>query len=514
MSIRRFVLPVIFLAGAFCAARHVELQILQTTDIHGHILHGKGSPEHGGWLRLGSLIRQQRREFGTAGTILIDCGDTCQGTFAAAHSRGQICVDLLQALDYDIWVPGNHDLDYGVPRFHELCRQLPGHVLNGNVGTKAPRGNYPIWRLLERCGVRIAVIGVNSAYLRHWLWGEAQSGLRVEPGLSAIDRIMPEIHRCRPAPDLIVLAAHQAWQYRDSRGINEVAAIVRRYPEIDLVLGGHTHREVPGIKLGPRTWYVQAGAGGDCLAAIKLVLRLPEAGNSIRRLETTIVDISSELLRPPPNTPPDQQALEKILPRLRQASLAAKTVIGTLTQPLSSQGRPGVNCQTSQFLCQVIGEAVDAEIVIHGKLSSASLNAGPVTEQELFDLIPYQNQIGVAWLTRAELSIILREQWQQRQSSAYCGIRGAKATLDRKGKLTSLRLPDETPLPAERRFKTALNSYTIAGAGGRFPRLAEILQQPAARLQDSGMDTRQAARLFLQKHPGYRPTKTKAKESQ
>jgi 5'-nucleotidase len=514
MTIRRLILLVIFLAGWLCEARRVNLQILQTTDIHGHILHGKGTPKNGGWLRLGTLIRRQRREFGLERTLLIDCGDTCQGTSVATHSRGQICVDLLQALDYDIWVPGNHDLDYGVRRFHELCRQLPGRVLNGNVGGPNPRGNYPIWRLVERCGVRIAIIGINSAYLRHWLWGAAQSELRIEPGLSAIDRAMQEIHRCHPTPDLIVLAAHQAWQYRDKRGINEIAAIVKRYPEIDLVLGGHTHREVAGMKLGPRTWYVQAGAGADCLAVIKLALTLPENDNSNRRLESTIVDISSELLRPSPDTPTDPQALEKILPRLRGARLAAKTVIGTLKHPISSQGRPGENCQTSEFLCQAIGEAVDAEIVIHGKLSGTSLSAGPVTEQDLFDLVPYQNQIGTAWLTRAELTIILREQWQQRQSSAYCGIRGAKAILDRRGMLTSLRLPDGTPLPVNRRFKTALNSYTIAGAGGRFPLLADILQQPEARLQDSGLDTRQAVRLFLKKHPGYRPTKTRAKKSQ
>ena len=61
-------------------AETVTVQLLQTTDVHARLEADDTTSGHGGWLRLATLIRRRRRDHGAAKTLLIDCGDTCQGS--------------------------------------------------------------------------------------------------------------------------------------------------------------------------------------------------------------------------------------------------------------------------------------------------------------------------------------------------------------------------------------------------------------------------------------------------
>jgi len=76
-----------------------RLAILQTTDLHGYILPNEESP---GVLKLASLIK---REYEPGKTLLIDCGDTFEGSFETAQTRGEIMLPVMNALPYDAWVP-------------------------------------------------------------------------------------------------------------------------------------------------------------------------------------------------------------------------------------------------------------------------------------------------------------------------------------------------------------------------------------------------------------------------
>jgi len=284
------------------AGETVEVLFLQTTDIHGYIETSDELDAGGGWLRLATLIGRNRQAAGRDRTLLIDCGDTCQGGVGAAISRGQVGVDLLNALEYDVWVPGNHELDFGVRRCWELCRAAGARTLCGNLEltVDGERCRFPAWRLFERGGARIAVIGAAASYLENWLWGAGMTGYTVEMAIAMLARIMPEVLRAKP--DMVVLAAHQGWHESDPRGVNEVAAIVGRHPEIDLILGGHTHRRRTGVRLGKRTWYVQAGQHAGHLAVVRATIDLERH---------RVTDLTSHLVPAGADVPPDAVKIMK-----------------------------------------------------------------------------------------------------------------------------------------------------------------------------------------------------------
>ncbi len=480
-------------------AATVTVQVLATTDLHGMIRHGAAAEDAGGWLRLATVIRRERDAFGSSRTLVVDCGDSLQGSYEALTSRGGVATALLKATPVDVWVPGNHDFDFGTPRLVRFLSGFGDRALAGNLTLPDPaapggRRRLPAWRLFSRNGASVAVIGVTASYLNQWLTGERTSGYTVEKAVATLERILPEVHQA--GPDAILLAAHQGWDPEDARGVNEIADIAQRFPEIDLILGGHTHQTVPGRRIGPRTWYVQPGSGADWVGQVRL---------TVDTASHRVVDITSKLLPAGPEVIPDAAANAAVRDDLDEAARFGREPAGVLATALDAGGMPGETCAMSELLCQALAEAVTADVALHGKLTPAGLPAGPVTAADLFTLIPYENDVVTVEVTAAELAEIVLEQQSQRTGSYYSGLWGLHGRIDPGGKTVRFTDAAGRPVPPDRRLRLVLNSHAAAGSGGRFPRLRGLVHSPGAGMAMTGLDTREALRRFLLAHSPYTP---------
>ncbi len=470
----------------------VEILVLQTADVHG-AFGDPTLPDEGDWRRLAAAIRRLREEHGPERTLLVDCGDTLQGSLAARVTAGRAGTLLLQSLAFDAWVPGNHDLDFGVENLLERCRAERLPVLCGNMALLAGgrRHDFRAWQSFDRGGARIAVLGATASYMRQWHSGETARRIEVETAAAMLDRILPEVLAGRP--DLVILAAHQGWLENDPRNVNEIRDIALRYPEIDLILGAHTHRPVPGLRIGPAAWYVQPGALATHVAAVRARVDLERH---------CVLELNSELV-PSAETPDETLGpeVDRLAAEVRE--FAARPVC-RLREPVPPGGTPGINCAVSELLCRALAEASGAEVALHGVLGRAGLPAGEITERDLFALVPYENSITVAELTPAELEEVVAEQVANRTSYVYCGVWGAEFALQGPAAGAAPRarlvaLPGRAGPPPER-LRVALNSYTAAGGGGRFPRLVEALRGAPAACRDTGISTRDAVRAWLRRH--------------
>lgn len=482
----------LILSGLFARADTVEVLILQTADLHGAI--GTPTlPDEGDWLRLLPTIHRLREAHGPDRTLLIDCGDTCQGSAAARTSAGAVGIAMLQRQQVDVWVPGNHDLDFGPAQLLRWCRESGLPVVCGNLILRPGRQRqaFPAWRCFERAGARIAVIGATASYLRHWTGGATARQIEVTTAAAVLDRVLPEVLAAEP--DLVILATHQGWLESDPRQVNEVNDLAQRYPEIDLILGAHTHRAIPGLRIGPTTWYVQPGALATHVAAIQA------------RLDTTehrVVELTSTLV--PAAATADLDPGPDIAAMLAATTAQAGEVVCQIPAAIPCGGTPGVSCALSELLCRALAEATGAEVVLHGTLSRRGLPAGPITERDLFAIVPYENNATLAELTTAELEIVAAEQLASRTSYVYSGLWGVEAAIveGNAERPPGVRLgPANGPAPAPgRRWRVAMNSHTAGGAGGRFPLLVEILNRPRSRCRHTGIETREAVRRYLQRH--------------
>lgn len=120
------------LTPAFAGAGTGDLTLIQTGDIHGHLVprpnlrsDAKGHSMEGGVARIYTKVQEIRAA--SPNSLLINTGDTLQGSGEALFSRGQAMIDVLNLFGYDAHVPGNWDFLYGTARFEETFRGSTGN---------------------------------------------------------------------------------------------------------------------------------------------------------------------------------------------------------------------------------------------------------------------------------------------------------------------------------------------------------------------------------------------------
>ena len=460
------------------AARTATITILCTADLHGCIHDTPGRYlEHntGSLLRLATLVRQIRAA--TPDLLLLDAGDVFQGTAESLLSGGEAMAVPMNALGYDAVALGNHEFDWGVAEAGRLVSLFDAPVLAANLlrapGAPAAFARVRPWTVKTVDGVRVGIVGLTNPNLNQWFRDMAPAGLRAGDSRSALERCLPDLRR--ENPQVLVLLAHQSLQAKDDDA-NEINAIGTRFGEFDLILGGHVHHVVRGARAGLAD-YAQAGSGATGLLRADLDYDTVSRRVTAKRFEWIPVT---------PAVPEDPDLRAAVTPFLDCADRAMEAVLGRTAGPLTaSLAAPGLS-PVQQLFCRAIADATGADVVLHGVFSAASVPAGPVTGADLWRLVPYENTIGTAELTLAEIREILEEATPFLGTVRAIGTWGLSYEIHAYAppgdRIRNLRGADGKAINGRRRLRVAFNSYHLAGGGGRFPRLAELAAQPHARL--------------------------------
>lgn len=501
------------LSTAPLAAREVTITLLHTTDIHGHVapvMSGRDAEPGGGLLRCASRIREIRGS--DTNVILVDVGDLLAGSAESFITQGGVVTEAVRQLRYDALVTGNHEFDGGVValrRFYENCG-VP--VLAANI--RAPRepvfcGARP-FLCKDVDGVRVGIVGLSNPLIPMWSRPRLLGDVTVESSLTALRRVMPLVREQKP--DILVLAVHQGWRERDDPA-NEIRAITKAFPEFDVILGAHSHQAVEWKTVNGIA-YTQAGSYGLWLGVVRMVYDA-----NTRRIKSKQI----ELLPVDSTVLPDKALENSTAASLRKAAQYLNREVGVAAVELKPTSRVAGQSAIQTLIAAAIAERVQADVVFHGTLSEESLRAGRVTMRDVWRIVPYDNYIGVAYLTLDELREILEENGGFFKSRNFRGVygltydltpgaesgrrvRNVRLTGDRKdgpektddGRRTT---EDGSEKMADRRVRVAFNSYDMASAGGRLNRLRAIIDQPGSRLEECpDADTREAVRAYLLKH--------------
>ena len=163
------------------SSKTVTVSIFNTTDLHGHIMPTKtyeGEENVGGMARCVTQIPRCQKE--NPNNILLDIGDVYQGTHVSRTTGGGIMIDLFNKLNYDAWVLGNHEFDWGLEAVSRNVGASKMAVLacNAQVGGKwtntlkdksNPLAKISPYIIKEVAGFRIGVIGTVTPGLPAWL---------------------------------------------------------------------------------------------------------------------------------------------------------------------------------------------------------------------------------------------------------------------------------------------------------------------------------------------------------
>ncbi len=423
-----------------------QLVVLNTTDLHGRA---------SGIFKIAYLIEQQKKLYPANSILLIDCGDTTQGTFSSMVLQGALMIKCLNYLKYDVWVVGNHEFDYPVKIVKKRMREFSGVTLAANLQNPYLAKAHSSWKMFSRNGIKIAVIGLTKSRMPKTI-----------PFAAALNKIMPEIRAEKP--DIIILGQHEGMY---AKGFS-IYKFMAKYPEIDLVLGGHTHVKKTGQKIGANSWYFQAGKHAEGLG--RIIIDYDEK-------QKKIIKISSEIIPVNKNTPIDKKLLAQIKPDLERVKKIGEQKITTMifknTEKLDS------SILEQKIIGSMMLKQTDADVAVCNTYPTKYKLSGKVkiTLKRLYYWSRYNNTTCTLTMDKAIYKKIMAEQ---------------KKWL-KKDYQTIITYADENLFKKKNKIIAAFSNYAISGGGGKFPFLRNVAQNQKYMLKNNNIIIRDGLKDYL-----------------
>lgn len=338
----------------------------------------------GGFAHLATLVKQLKA--GRPGALLLDGGDTWQGSATALWTQGQDMVDAAKLLGVDV-MTGHWDFTYGEERIKKIVEQdFAGKVDFVAQNVKTSDFGDPVFKpyvIKEMNGVPVAIVGQAFPYTPianpAWLTPSWTFGIRESEMQETVNEA-----RAKGA-QAVVLLSHN--------GMDVDLKMASRVTGIDAILGGHTHDGVPVPVIvknpGGQTIVTNAGSNGKFLG----VLDLDVKGGKVAGFSYRLLPVFANLL-------PADAAMNELIAKVRapySAKLAEKLAVteGTLYR------RGNFNGSFDQLILDALMQVRGAEIAFSPgfRWGTSLLPGQAITREHVMD----QTAISYPWTTLTDM---------------------------------------------------------------------------------------------------------------
>jgi sulfur-oxidizing protein SoxB len=426
----------------------------------------------GGLDRMATLVNAIRAER-PGRTLLLDGGDTWQGSYTSLETRGADMIRAMNMLGVEA-MTGHWEFTYGQERVKEAIASVKYPFLAGNVRDTTWHDDvFPGETQFERGGVKIAVIGqafpytpiANPRYLiPDWSFGINE------------DRLRERVAKARASgADLVVLLSHN--------GFDVDRKLAARVTGIDVILTGHTHDALPDVVPVGSTLLVASGSHGKFLSRLDLDVK----GRRIAAWRYRLIPVLADVIAPDPG-------MASLIGELRAPhEPELSRVLGTTESLLYRRG----NFQGTfdDLICQSLLAERDAEIALSPgfRWGPTLLPGQPIRVEDVYNqtAITYPN-VYRSEFTGAFLKEVLEDVADNlfnpdpyyQQGGDMVRVGGLSFTLDVKAgigsRISDMRLT-RTGLPID-----AAKTYVVAGwasvnEGTRGPPVWDLVMRHIAR---------------------------------
>jgi len=504
----------------------VTLVIAATTDVHGRLMswdYERDREAPLGLVRAATAVDSLRRAY-PGRVVLVDAGDLIQGNpFATYYARvapaGEHPILVaMNRMGYDAAAPGNHEFNFGLGVMQRALGAAHFPFVAANI-VRLPDSALvlPPFVLIERAGVRIAIVGVTTPGVRVWDGPNIQGRLTLR-GLR--ESVPPAVAAARAAgADLVVLVAHAGLDGGSSYGDaappeNDVAGAIAGSSGLDVAVIGHTHREIVDsmvrgvLVVQPRNW-----AQSVAVAQVMLVrgsgLEVGGSGWRVVRKWGQTVRLA--------DVRPDSALVLAMMPAHDSARAWATRPVGTSSAEMSLARARLEDTPVLDFINRVQREHSGADLSATPAFTTQGrIPAGNITRADLASIYPYDNTLKALRISGADLRAFL--EWSARYyrgmgpngpivNDSVVGynfdmISGADYELDLAQPVGHrvVRLAVRGRAVADTdSFTLAVNNYRASGSGGY------AMLTRARVVYDRNEDMRDLLAAWLAEHGTLRP---------
>jgi 2',3'-cyclic-nucleotide 2'-phosphodiesterase (5'-nucleotidase family) len=364
-----------------------EIILFHTNDLHSHLEN---------WLKIRRYISQKRKQYRQAGksVITLDLGDFIDRWHPLTEAtNGQANIELMNALGYDAVTIGNNEgVGNSKKQLEHLYDQAEFAVILDNLEDpqtqQAPAFSQPYKIIETQEGTKIGLIAFTAPF-----------PLTYNPNgwnIYSVDELMPSLlNEVRPLCDILVLMSHL--------GIDTDLKIAHDYPEIDVLLGSHTHHLFPKGEKINQVQLAAAGKFGQYIGEVQLVF-----DRQTRQLSSKATVIATADL---PRESEDQAEIAGYLTTGHQL-LQAQT-IAQLSHDLTCDLRQSYPLM-EVALAALKERGQTAAAILNNGLFLKDLPAGVVNEDQLHESLPHPMHLITVTLTGADLIRLIGEMEKNR----------------------------------------------------------------------------------------------------
>jgi len=400
------------------------LTVLHTNDIHGHVT------EPGGYARIATLVSGVRKE--NPNTLVLDAGDLFSGTPISAYYQGR--AEILGALlvGYDALVIGNHEFDFGLEVLRSYVNHLPLPFLGANIKYESGASFAPTHIIKTFNSTRFLIIGLSYPKTPISTHPNNVRGLMfLDPAQTMEDILQME----RGNYDNIIVLSHL--------GFKEDQELARAVPEIDLIVGGHSHTEVTSPFYTGSTLIAQAGDKGRYLGRIDLTI----TDGSIEEATAKLIPVTDVV----PANPVIQTVLDDLFEVIDNAM---HNPIGHLPFGLS-------RAATGVLIADAMLWASKADLAVYNSGGIRSeLPSGEITAADIFAVEPFGNFLVTTEISTEQMKLLF-EHLAARSSDP---LAGASYAINA-GEVEDI-LIQGVPLGAKPYYTVATSDFLVAGGSG------------------------------------------------
>ncbi|WP_338777503.1 5'-nucleotidase C-terminal domain-containing protein [Streptomyces sp. DG1A-41] len=517
--------------------------VLGTTDLHGNVFNWDyftdkefDDRDHNdvGLAKVSTLVNRVREEKGRRNTLLIDAGDTIQGTqlsyyyakvdpITAEGGPVHPMAQAMNAMGYDAAALGNHEFNYGIPvlrKFEQQCRfpLLGANALDAKT-LRPAFAPYSMHRLRTPFGrdVKVAVLGLTNPGIAIWDKANVQ-GKMTFPGLEEqAAKWVPKLRSM--GADVVIVSAHSGSSGTSSYGDqlpyieNAAGLVAEQVPGIDAILVGHAHTEIPEYfvtnkRTGKQVVLSEPLKWGQRLTLFDFELVWEKGCWKVEKVGAQVLN-SNTVEEDPKIVALLSDEHEKVVAYVNQ-------VIGTNAAEMTSAEAPYKDVPIIDLINHIQADTVKRALAgtEHAALPvlsqaacfsrSARIPAGEVTIRDVAGLYVFENTLEARLMTGAQMKAYLEfsaNYFVQTAPGApvdpakltnangtpdynYDVVSGLSYEIDiakpAGSRVTNVRFEGQ-PLADDATFVFAVNNYRANG-GGNFPHVA------AARLLWSNSD--------------------------
>lgn len=450
---------------------------------------------------VGQVIRNLKKKYPDA--IIVDAGDMFQGSILYNKFKGDVEVNLLNKMGYEIFTIGNHEFDDGAQNLANQLGKAKFDIINTNIdATAVPDLEKLIKPSVIRTvgGQKIAFVGAVTPELESLATNMQGVKLKVK-GKDWIEPVKAEVNKLKSEGiDKIILLTHC--------GVKSEQELAERIPAVDAIVGGHSHTrlEKPLIvkhEDGTTTTIVQTGCYGRAVGLLQLTF--DDSGVVKPQLVNySLTDINAKTV-PAPD-------LKAYIDKVGEPYAAlTKTVVSTSTEYYEKKN--GL-CDSS------MGDIVCDAIVDYGKDYGATiafqnrggirgvLQKGPITVAQVEQILPFENYIVFATVSGAVIRRVVEHSLIDGMGGHFAEVSGLKIIWDKSkpnGQRIVAILADNgkgeyKPLDDSATYKMGMNHYNFEGGEKYDFAGATNIQKTKVRMAD-------VMTAYLKKHPTITPPK-------